>query len=107
MEALFISTMTENTPPKRNVNIKDLPRSFMSPAYVEEIDTGVFAMYRDIMIETNQVGEDGKRLREKFGKRIGPVMMLREATKTEDPDFTTSRSTGEVLMLKKIEKEQK
>ena len=90
--------------PKRVASTKDLPRSFMSPAYIEEVDTGVFAMYRDIMIETDQYGEDGKRLREKFGKRIGPVMMLREATKEEEPDFTTSRPDGSVLLLVKIDK---
>ena len=88
--------------PARKNDTKDLPRTFMTPAYLEEIDTGTYGLFRDIMIETDEKGEDGQFLREKFGKRIGPVFILRRALDSEQPDMTTSLPDGTVLMLKKI-----
>lgn len=82
----------------------DVPRTFMSPAYVEEIrgDPGFYAMYRDVLVETDQPDGEGGFLREKFGKRIGPVMILREARRGEEADFTTSRPDGTVLLLHRV-----
>jgi hypothetical protein len=53
-------------------------------------------MYRDI-----EVDENGKR--EKFGKSIGPVMVLRPARKGEKVDFITSTPSGEVIELHRID----
>lgn len=73
-------------------DIKKLPRTFMSPAYVLEREPGVYAMYRDIEIEENGV-------REKTGKKIGPMFLLREAKVTECVDFITSKPDGTVIQL--------
>jgi hypothetical protein len=77
---------------ERREETKKLPKTFMSPAYVEEKDPGIFAMYRDILIEEGGV-------KEKFGKRIGPMYLFRIAKKGEKEDFMTSRPDGEVIML--------
>lgn len=90
-----------NAPKRANKDI-DVPRTFMTPAYFEEIENGTFAMFRDITVETNEKGEDGKPLREKWGKRIGPIFLCKEAGKGEEPDFTTSRADGNVLLLIKL-----
>jgi hypothetical protein len=74
----------------------------MSRAYVEEVEPGRFAMFRDVLIETDQYDVDGTLLREKLGKRIGPMMILREARSEEAIDFTTSRPDGTVLMLHRV-----
>jgi hypothetical protein len=65
----------------------------MSPAYVRESEPGVYAMYRDIMVE------DDEGNREKFGKSIGPMYLLRIAKSGESVDFLTSLSDGTVLQL--------
>lgn len=91
----------ENAPKRKNKEIV-VPRTFMTPAYFEELEKGLFGLFRDVTVETDQRGEDGQFLREKWGKRIGPVFKCREAAKDEDPDFTTSRADGTVLLLKKI-----
>lgn len=86
----------------RKDEIKRLPRSFMSPAYVEERDPGFYAMYRDILIETDTPDGQGGFLREKLGKRIGPMFVFREAREGEEPDFISSRPDGSVLLLYRI-----
>jgi hypothetical protein len=73
-------------------DVKNLPKTFMSPAYVVEKEPGVFAMYRDVTIEENGV-------REKFGKPIGPMYLFRECKASEKEDFLTSRPDGTVLRL--------
>jgi len=96
--------MHDPNAPKRKMNKKDIvvPRTFMTPAYFEEIEKGVYGLFRDVTVETDQKGEDGNFLREKWGKRIGPVYTCRVATQEEEPDFTTSLPDGTVLLLKKI-----
>lgn len=70
----------------------DVPRTFMSPAYLKEIDTNVFAMFRDILVE-----EKGQK--EKWGKPIGPIMIFRPAEVGEPIDFITTLADGKVLEL--------
>jgi len=94
--------MIDENAPKRKSKEIVVPRTFMTPAYFEELEKGLFGLFRDVTVETDQRGEDGQFLREKWGKRIGPVYTCREATQDEDPDFTTSRADGTVLLLKKI-----
>jgi hypothetical protein len=74
----------------------DRPRVFMTPSYVREIEPGLYEMYRDVEIE-----EDGKR--EKFGKSIGPIMVLRPARKGERVDAVTSSPDGQVIELHRID----
>ena len=74
---------------------KTVPRTFMTPAYVREIEPDLFEMYRDVEIEV-----DGKR--EKFGKSIGPVMVLRPARKGEKVDFITTKGQ-DVIELHRID----
>ena len=75
--------------------LKKLPRTFMSPAYVIEKEPGIFALYRDIMME-----EDGHK--EKWGKPIGPIFTFRVCKSHEKEDFVTSRADGEVIRLWRI-----
>ena len=88
--------------PQRKFDPKKLPRTFMSPAYLEEPEGGYFLMYRDITVETDEYSETGERLREKLGKRIGPIGRFRIAREGEQVDFTTSRPDGTVLLLTKV-----
>jgi len=81
----------------KNLNTKT-PRVFATKALVKEIEKGVFELYRDVVIE-----EAGTR--EKHGKEIH-ISFLREATKDEQPDLTTSRPDGTVLLLKRTDTEQ-
>ena len=76
--------MTENTK----------PRVFATKALLKEIEKGVFELYRDVVIEENGV-------REKHGKEIH-ISFLRECTKDEEADLTSSRPDGSVLLLKRI-----
>lgn len=75
--------------------MSDKPRTFMTPAYIREVENGLYEMWRDVEIE-----ENGKR--EKFGRSIGPIMVLRPAAKGEKVDFISSRPDGEVLELHSI-----
>lgn len=79
---------------------KQVPKTFMSPAYVEERD-GVYAMYRDILVETNKPDGVGGFYREKLGKRIGPMFLFRPCRPGEEPDFITSKD-GQPLLLFQI-----
>lgn len=82
-----------------------IPRTFMSPAYVEEQDD-LFVMYRDILVETDQPDGAGGFLREKMGKRIGPMMRFRLARDGESVDFLSSRPDGQVLQLHRVDKQE-
>ena len=88
--------------PKRKVDPKEIPRTWMSRAYVEEVENGTFQMFRDVLVETDQKDFDGAPLREKMGKRIGPMFTFRVAQEGERADFMTNRPDGTVLMLVKI-----
>ena len=76
----------------KNEEIKKLPRTFMGPAYVLEKEPGVYAMYRNIVIE-----KDGKR--EVSGKPIGPLFLLRKAKEDELVDMVTETEPGNIIHL--------
>lgn len=76
--------------------MENKPRTFMTPAYIKQVEPDLYEMWRDIEIE-----ENGKR--EKFGKSIGPIMVLRPAMKDEREDYITSTPGGEVIRLKRID----
>jgi hypothetical protein len=80
---------------------KQVPRSYMSPAYVEKRD-GQYVMYRDILVETDKPDGAGGFYREKLGRRIGPMMILRVAKDGEEIDFVTSMTDGTVLPLHRV-----
>lgn len=67
----------------------------MTAAYVREVEPGLYEMYRDMEVE-----ENGKR--EKFGRPIGPIMVLRPAQKGEKVDFITSKGS-EMIELHRID----
>lgn len=90
---------TRKADTKKDVKV---PRTFMTPAYLEEVDTGTFGLFRDIVAENGEFEDDGTPIREKWGKRIGPIFLYRVATQDEEPELTTSRPDGTVLLLKKI-----
>ena len=77
---------------KKVIDTKSLPKTFMAPAYILEKEPGVFAMYRDILMEENGT-------KEKWGKPIGPIMVFRECKKDEKEDYLSSRADGTVLRL--------
>ena len=58
-------------------------RVFMSAAYVMEIEPKTYGLYRNIEMETDQTGPDGKKVREKI-KAVGPIRLLREAEPGEE-----------------------
>jgi len=74
---------------------EDKPRTFMTPAYIKQVEPGLYEMWRDVVIE-----ENGQR--EKFGKSIGPIMVLRPARKDERVDFISSTPDGKILELHAI-----
>jgi len=81
---------------------RKVPRSFMSPAYVERKEHNVYAMFRDILVETDKPDGVGGFYREKLGKRIGPMMLFRRAETEEEesrPDFRTSDPDGNIIAL--------
>ena len=80
---------------------KTQPRTYMSQAYVERRD-GQYVMYRDILVETDKPDGAGGFYREKLGKRIGPMMILRPAKAGEEVDFVTSMTDGTVLPLHRV-----
>ena len=80
---------------QRKFDTKNLPKTFMGPAYFLEKEPGVYAMYRDVTVEEN--GE-----REKFGKPIGPMFLCRECKQNEKEDFVTSLPDGTVVRLWRI-----
>ena len=68
----------------------------MTPAYVREVEPGLYEMWRDVEIE-----DEGGR-REKFGRSVGPIMVLREARHGESVDFITTRGES-VIELHRID----
>jgi hypothetical protein len=94
--------MTKKVTDKNGNEVK-VPRTFMSPAYVEE-SGGEFILFRDVLVETDQPDGVGGFYREKFGKRIGPMMRLRPASEGERVDFITSRKDGSVIKLTRIDR---
>lgn len=90
-------------PPRRKIDPREIPRTFMSPAYFEESETGLFEMFRDVLIETDQPDGVGGFFREKMGKRIGPLFRCREAGPDEREEFWTSRPDGTRVRLVRVE----
>ncbi len=93
-------------PPRRKLDPRDIPRTFMSPAYFEEREPGIFEMYRDILLETDLPDGAGGFFREKVGKRIGPMFVCRPIREGEEPDFTTSLPDGRRILLKKVDQKR-
>lgn len=75
----------------------NVPRTFLTPAYCVELERGTFGLFRHVEIEDPET-----RVREKFGERIGPIWLLREAKIGEEADFITSRPDGTVIQLVKF-----
>ncbi len=63
---------------------KDVPRTFLSKAYIVELEKGLWGLYRDVLVETNEFDKEGKPIREKVGKPLGPIGVLREMQKGEE-----------------------
>lgn len=59
-----------------------VPRTFLSKAYLQEVEKGLYGLFRNL--EMVEVGKDGQEVREKVGKPIGPLRLLREARKGEE-----------------------
>ena len=67
---------------KKPVNI---PRTFWSKAYLKELDLGVFGLFRDWLVEGTDP-KTGEKFKEKMGKPVGPIKVLREAKQGEEKE---------------------
>lgn len=79
--------------------VPDVPRTFLSRAYLLQLEPGLYGLFRDVLQEDPESGR-----REKVGKPLGPIRLLR---KKERPDETTvirtvHPSTGEDLDLVEV-----
>ena len=59
-----------------------VPRTFLTAAYLQEVEKGVFGLFRNIEVEEPNE-RTGKAVREKV-KAVGPISLLREARKGEE-----------------------
>ena len=91
--------MTEEEKIKYEKIEQQVPKTFMSPAYIEEREPNVYAMFRDILVETKDPDGVGGFMREKMGKRIGPMLIFRTCKKGEQPDYISSKPDGSPLFL--------
>ena len=67
------------------VEKKKVPRTFLSKAYIMELEKGLWGLYRDLLVETDVKDEKtGDQIREKVGKPLGPIGLLREMQKGEE-----------------------
>lgn len=79
---------------------KEMPRTFMSRAYLLPIagEKNLYGLYRHIEVEDPKTKQ-----REKMGKPIGPIRILRPIRKDEDESLVRVRTvhpkTGEALNL--------
>lgn len=62
---------------------EDMPRTFLSKAYLTEIEKGTYGLYRDLLVEVIDT-KTGQTVREKHGPPIGPISMLREMRPGEE-----------------------
>lgn len=75
-----------------------MPRTFMSRAYLLPMEKNLYGLYRNIEVEDPETGK-----REKAGKPIGPIRVLRPIRRGEDQSLVRVRTvhpkTGEALDL--------
>lgn len=76
-------------------------RTFLSKAYLKEVERGTFGLFRDLVFEEADK-KTGSLIREKSGKPIGPIRLLREARKGEENRVvmrTMHPKTGKAISL--------
>jgi hypothetical protein len=56
---------------------------FASAAFLKVLEKNLYGLYRSILVELDELGPDGKPIREKV-KDVGPISLLREARKGEE-----------------------
>ncbi|MBV8068287.1 MAG: hypothetical protein JO270_00180 [Acidobacteriaceae bacterium] len=73
-------------------------RVFMTRAYLKPIDKELYGLFRDVVEEDAATGK-----REKLGKPIGPIKVLRKKRQTDPVEAVRVRTvhpkTGEALEL--------
>lgn len=62
---------------------KPVKRTFLSKAYLRELEPGTFGLFRNLEVEEVDP-KTGQPVREKVGRPIGPIGLLREAAKGEE-----------------------
>lgn len=62
---------------------KDMPRTFLSKAYLVQIENGTYGLFRDLLVEVIDP-KSGQTVREKHGPPIGPISLLREMRPGEE-----------------------
>jgi hypothetical protein len=82
------------------------PKVWLSAAYLRILEPNVFGLYRDALVEEKDQ-RTGKVTREKTGKPIGPIRLLREAKMPEEDKVVVLRTvhptTGKEIALVEIE----
>jgi hypothetical protein len=74
-----------------------LPRTFLSPAYLVEVEKGTYGLYRNFTQLNEETG-----VKEKVGKPIGPIKLFREAKGQDPVHMRTSAKDGRPLNLTEI-----
>jgi hypothetical protein len=62
---------------------EESPRVFAGPGFVMQLEPGLYGIFRSVMTEERDP-KTGKMVREKMGRNIGPLGLLREAKEGED-----------------------
>lgn len=72
-----------------------IPRTFLGRAYLAEIEKGLYGLYRQMEMENPETGQ-----REKCGKPLGPIRILRQKEGDEPVHLRTVHpTTGQMLDL--------
>lgn len=84
----------------------DKPKVWLTAAYVKMLEANLYGLFRDAVVEEKDP-RTGKVTREKTGKPIGPIRLLREA-KLPDEDKrvvlkTVHPNTGKEIALVEVE----
>lgn len=77
------------------------PRYFFSPGYLKLLEPGLYGLFRDTLVEDPKTGG-----REKVGKPVGPIRILRPRLPDEDERLVRLRTvhpqTGQALELVEV-----
>jgi hypothetical protein len=75
-----------------------VPRTFLSPAYLVEVEAKTYGLYRDVLVM-----DEKTQKKEKLGTSIGPIGLFREKEGDEPVNLQTFHPvTKRVLYLTRI-----
>lgn len=74
-----------------------MPRTFLSPAYLVEVEKGTYGLYRHLMVLDESTGN-----KEKVGKPIGPIVLFREAKGQDTVHMRSTTNDGRPINLTEV-----